>query len=258
MKIHLFHMKIFEELSDGFLILIEMKGKEAVVKFNPVTKNLEFLNLGIVTDILKRNELQFRKVLHIKNPATYHSGFELDFSITDGKNVEEFNDLSKILALNNRKQPSSIEVIKEGLPGIHELWIDGSYMEKKGKGGCAVIIKDPSGNYKLETFTTNARSSSLTELLAAIKGLELLKNIEKIRIVTDSQYVRKGLTEWIINWKLNDWHTANGEKVKNIDHWKKFDSLASERYIEFKYVKAHSQQFENTMADLYARDMAEK
>jgi ribonuclease HI len=76
--------------------------------------------------------------------------------------------------------------------------------------------------------------------------------------VTDSQYVRKGLTEWIINWKLNNWTTANGEKVKNIEYWKRFDRLTDDRYIEFKYVKSHSGHFENTMADLYARDMAKQ
>jgi ribonuclease HI len=86
--------------------------------------------------------------------------------------------------------------------------------------------------------------------------LELLKDEVEIRLITDSQYVRKGLTEWIINWKLNNWKTANGESVKNIKHWKKFDNLSNNKYIEFQYVKAHSQQFENTMADLYARDAA--
>jgi ribonuclease HI len=258
MKMYLFHMKIEKEFPDGFLIRITWHGKDTTIKFDPKTKNLEFLIPGTVADLLQKNEHQFRKVLHIKRPSTYHEGFELDFSISDGKNVADFNDLSKILLLDKRKENTTVDVISEGEQGIHELWIDGSYLEHKGKGGYAVIVKDPSGEYRLDSFEVDLHSSCLIELMAAIKGLELLKEIEKIRIVTDSQYVRKGLTEWIINWKLNNWYTANGDKVKNIDFWKKFDLLAAGKYIEFQYVKAHSQQFENTMADLYAKDMAGK
>ena len=100
-----------------------------------------------------------------------------------------------------------------------EIYTDGSFSAKKGKGGFAVILKSVEGDYTLKTYETEEKSSSLIELLAAIKGLELTSTISKVRIITDSQYVRKGLTEWIVNWKRNNWLTASGTRVKNITYW---------------------------------------
>jgi len=75
----------------------------------------------------------------------------------------------------------------------------------------------------------------IIELEAAIKGLEILKDVVQIRIISDSQYVRKGLTEWGPIWELNDWHTVNGDKAKNIGYWKYFNILSIGKYIEFEW-----------------------
>ncbi len=258
MKLFVLNMEIIDEDNSIFTIMISSKEHSTTVEFNPVSKVLNFLKDDRLSKIIIKNEYQFRKVLHIKKLETYYKGFKLKFVLRDKKDVAAFGDISKILVVDKRAGNYKNYVIDTGRESIVELYVDGSYMEKKSKGGYAVIIKSPEGNYKLRSFETDVNSSSLIELLAAIKGLELLSETEEIRIVTDSQYVRKGLTEWIINWKLNDWQTANGEKVKNIEYWKKFDALSDNKYIEFKYVKAHSQQFENTMADLYAKDMAKR
>jgi len=103
---------------------------------------------------------------------------------------------------------------------------------------------------------TSASSSTLTELHAAIRGLEILSSYEKIRIVTDSQYVRKGLTEWIWNWKLNDWHTANGTRVKNIEAWEKIERLTDGKYIEIEWVKSHRNHLQNILCDKLAKSAA--
>jgi len=258
MKMFLFNMEILDEKEGTYLIAISIDDIITMIEFTPDKKLLKFCQKDKVSDILKRNEHQFRKVLHIKKPETYYKGFKLDFALRDEKDVIAFNDISKILVVDKRKDQYKNYVTEKEKKGIYELYIDGSYMEKRKKGGYAIVTKDPKEKYNLYTFETDEQSSSLIELLAAIKGLEILKNIKNIRIITDSQYVRKGLTEWIVNWKLNNWHTANGDKVKNIECWKKFDVLTDNKYIEFKYVKAHSQHFENTMADLYAKDMAKK
>ena len=92
--------------------------------------------------------------------------------------------------------------------------------------------------------------------MAVIKGLENTKEQNKIRIITDSRYIIKGLTQWIFNWKLNNWHTVQGEKAKNIEYWKQFDKLSEGKYIEFEWVKAHSNQFENSLCDFYAKQAA--
>ena len=258
MNLLIFDMKIVDESKGVFKVIISSGGFSTIVNFSPESKTLIFTENNKLTEVLKKNEYQFRKVLHIKRPETWYKGFKLKFVLRDEKDVAAFNDISKTLIIDKRDGIYENYVVDTGKEKLTELYIDGSYMKKKGKGGYAVIIKSDDGKYDLKTFETNLRSSSLIELLAAIKGLELLPGEKEIRIVTDSQYVRKGLTEWIINWKLNDWTTANGEKVKNIEYWKHFDRLTDDKYIEFKYVKAHSDQFENTMADLYAKDMARK
>lgn len=258
MKLHELHMTILDETKGAFIIEISNHSQSTTISFDYQIKELIFLKNNILTDFLLAHEFQFRKLLHVKRPETFYKGFELNFSIREGKDVEAYNDLSQIIVLDKRSDQDKIYVVKESNKKIHELYIDGSYLSEKNKGGFAVIIKYPDKTYTLKTFESFESSSCLIELEAAIKGLELLKDIQEVRIITDSQYVRKGLTEWIINWKLNNWKTANGEKVKNIQHWKRFDDLSQSKYLEFKYVKAHSRQFENTMADLYARDAANR
>lgn len=254
----LLNLEIIGEEKGFFLITITGDNESIHISFDPVLKRLNFINQNKLSVFLKKNEYQFRKILHMKRPETYHKGFTLQFVITDNKDVAAYNNLNNIVTLNRLNGAYEIKVRKKGLKNLPEIYTDGSFSTKKGKGGFAVILKSVEGDYTLKTYETEEKSSSLIELLAAIKGLELTTTMNRVRIITDSQYVRKGLTEWIVNWKRNNWLTASGTQVKNISHWKKFEALSEKRYIEFQYVKAHSQHFENTMADLYARDMAEK
>jgi len=258
MKMHLFHLKILKEENRTFLISISNGQEKTNISFNHEKKVLNFLQKDNLSEFLNDHEFQLRKLLHVKRPEAFYKNFELNFSIRENKDVKAFNDLNQILVLDKRGSQDKNYVIKDSFLKIHELYIDGSFLQEDKKAGLTVIIKFLDGSYEMKSFKSIETSSCLVELEAAIKGLELLIDEEQIRLITDSQYVRKGLTEWILNWKLNDWHTANGEKVKNIEHWKKFDKLSQNKYIEFKYVKAHSQHFENTMADLYAKDEARK
>jgi ribonuclease HI len=252
----LLNMEITDKEGNFFLISISGENQSTHIAFDPILKKLDFPDTNGLTEFLKQNEYQLRKILHMKRPKTYVIGFSLPFVITDKKDVAAYNDLNNLVILDRLDGKYEITVSKTGLQDLTEIYTDGSFSEKKGKGGFAVILKSSDGKYILKTFETKEKSSSLIELLAAIKGLEMTQNEKKVRIVTDSQYVRKGLTEWIVNWKRNNWLTASGTRVKNIGYWKKYEKLSRDRYIEFKYVKAHSQHFENTMADLYAKDMA--
>jgi len=139
---------------------------------------------------------------------------------------------------------------------ILKVFTDGCYLEKFGQGAFAVIIKKLNGKLDLVAKKTEADSSSLIELIAVIEGLKSLPSADYLRIISDSRYVIKGLTEWIFNWKLNDWHTAQGEKVKNIAYWQEFDLLTEGKYVEFEWVKGHSSHFENTLCDFYAKQTA--
>jgi ribonuclease HI len=90
------------------------------------------------------------------------------------------------------------------------------------------------------------------ELMAAIQALEALKRNCVVRVTTDSQYVRKGITEWLANWKRNGWKTAAKKPVKNIDLWQRLDKAVVEHKVEWHWVKGHSGHPENERADQLA------
>ena len=136
-----------------------------------------------------------------------------------------------------------------------KIYTDGSCLENPGDGGWAAIIifdkqkKIISGNQK---NTTNNRM----ELLAPIEALKTLKINSEIEIITDSKYVKLGITEWINNWKKNGWKTANKKEVKNIELWKELDSLVENFNIKWSWVKGHSTDQLNIEVDLIAKKAA--
>ncbi len=226
-----------------------------MLMFSPVKKELVFEDNNPLSDYLKNNEYQFRKLLHNKNPDSYYIEFELNFTIIDGKDVAAYNDRSNIVVVDGVKGTAGVKG-KDEKRVLVEIYTDGSFNEKRELGGCAILIRDLSGEYESHAFTTDSKSSSLIELEAVIKALELVSG--DVRIITDSQYVRKGITEWIIHWKHNKWTTANGTKAKNIDVWKKLDNLCKDRYIELEWVKGHSNHFENDYCDYQSRNITQK
>ena len=136
-----------------------------------------------------------------------------------------------------------------------KIYTDGSCLENPGDGGWAAIIifdkkkKIISGNQK---NTTNNRM----ELLAPIEALKTLQINSEIEIVTDSKYVKLGITEWINNWKKNGWKTSNKKEVKNIELWKELDSLVENFNIKWSWVKGHSTDQLNNEVDLMAKKAA--
>ena len=99
-----------------------------------------------------------------------------------------------------------------------------------------------------EEQTTNNRM----ELSAVIEGLMSLEGRSKVRVYTDSQYVQKGISEWIHNWKRRGWLTADKKPVKNVDLWQKLDKVAREHEVEWHWVKGHAGHPENERADALA------
>lgn len=131
---------------------------------------------------------------------------------------------------------------------------DGSCRGNPGPGGWGVFIQYPTGTdekfFGSEFETTNNRM----ELTAAIKALEKTETLSAvpITIISDSQYVRKGITEWIWGWLRNGWVTAKGHPVANVDLWKRLDLLCKGRDITWKWVKGHSGDYGNETADKLA------
>ncbi len=141
-----------------------------------------------------------------------------------------------------------------------KIYTDGACVGNPGPGGWAAIILLENGKKELfggEKLTTNNRM----ELTAAIKALEYFTKQEEkqpskkhIRIFTDSTYVKEGITVWINSWEKNNWKTAGKKNVKNIDLWKKLKELIQTSQVEWNWVKGHSEDPMNDLADKLAKE----
>lgn len=132
-----------------------------------------------------------------------------------------------------------------------EIFTDGACKGNPGPGGWGALMRYGDTQKELwggEAETTNNRM----ELMAAIKGLEALKRSCDVVLTTDSQYVRKGITEWIHGWRKNGWKTAAKKPVKNADLWQQLDHLTAWHNVEWRWVKGHSGHAENELADALA------
>lgn len=132
-----------------------------------------------------------------------------------------------------------------------EIFTDGACRGNPGPGGWGALLRFGTVEKSLyggEKLTTNNRM----ELMAAIEGLLALNEPCEVVITTDSQYVRKGITEWLAGWKRNGWRTASKQPVKNADLWQRLDELNQRHKVEWRWVKGHSGHRENEMADLLA------
>ena len=120
-----------------------------------------------------------------------------------------------------------------------EIYTDGACRGNPGPGGWAATLqlgahfREISG---AEAATTNNRM----ELTAVIEALAALKRESAVRLYTDSEYVRRGITEWLPNWKARGWRTADRKPVKNQDLWEQLDAAAARHDLEWKWVKGHS------------------
>jgi ribonuclease HI len=129
-----------------------------------------------------------------------------------------------------------------------EIFSDGACKGNPGPGGWGALLRYEGTEKPLcggEKNTTNNRM----ELMAAIEGLRSLKETCEVELTTDSQYVRKGITEWIKNWKKNGWNTAAKKPVKNADLWHQLDDEVARQTVNWQWVKGHSGHRENAIAD---------
>ena len=129
-----------------------------------------------------------------------------------------------------------------------EIFSDGACRGNPGPGGWGVLLRAKGVEKELwggEADTTNNRM----ELTAVIRALEALKRPSRVRLFTDSQYVQKGICEWIHSWKRRGWRTADKKAVKNVDLWQRLDELSKNHKIEWFWVKGHAGHPENERAD---------
>lgn len=131
---------------------------------------------------------------------------------------------------------------------VIEAFTDGACRGNPGPGGWGALLRFNGHEKRLfggEKETTNNRM----ELMAVIQALESLKRDCSVKVTSDSQYVLKGITEWMDNWKKRGWKTAAKKPVKNIDLWQRLDKAREIHNIEWVWVKGHSGHVENEIAD---------
>lgn len=133
-----------------------------------------------------------------------------------------------------------------------EIFTDGACSGNPGPGGWGAILRAGTAEKELwggEPATTNNRM----EMMAVIRALQALKRPVNAKVYTDSQYVQKGMTEWLQGWKRRGWKTAGKEAVKNEDLWRELDALSSLHRLEWVWVKGHAGHVENERCDVLAR-----
>jgi ribonuclease HI len=132
-----------------------------------------------------------------------------------------------------------------------ELFTDGACRGNPGPGGWGVLLRYNQTEKELyggEAETTNNRM----ELMAAIQGMEALTRPCTVELTTDSQYVMKGITEWMENWKRRGWKTADKKPVKNVDLWQRLSAALDKHTVEWHWVRGHTGHPENERADMLA------
>jgi ribonuclease HI len=132
-----------------------------------------------------------------------------------------------------------------------DIFSDGACKGNPGPGGWGAVLRYGDHEKEInggEPQTTNNRM----ELTAVIEALRQLKRASNVRVFTDSQYVQKGISEWLPGWKSRGWRTASKQPVKNVDLWQRLDTLASQHQIQWLWVKGHAGHPENERADALA------
>ena len=133
-----------------------------------------------------------------------------------------------------------------------EIFTDGACRGNPGPGGWGAVLRS-GGHEKLLCGRSDDTTNNRMELTAAIEALEALRRPCRVRLSTDSTYVKNGITRWIGAWKRRDWKTADRKPVKNVDLWQRLERAASRHRVEWVWVRGHAGHEDNERADALAR-----
>lgn len=134
-----------------------------------------------------------------------------------------------------------------------EIFTDGGCRGNPGIGGWGALLRMGSHQKELKGHATDTTNNRM-ELTAAIEALKALKKPCRVILTTDSQYVKNGITQWMANWKKNNWRTASKQPVKNQDLWQALDAAIQGHEIQWNWVKGHAGHAENERVDALANE----
>ena len=147
--------------------------------------------------------------------------------------------------------------MKKGERGIVEIFSDGACTGNPGPGGYGTILRYTKKEKEILGYCPHTTNNRM-ELVAVIKGLEALKRPSRLRIVTDSNYVFKGITTWIHTWQKRNWLNSRKEAVLNRDLWERLLRVSKPHTIEWRWVRGHAGHPENERCDKLAREAIKK
>ena len=131
----------------------------------------------------------------------------------------------------------------------YTIYTDGACSGNPGPGGWGAVIFDNNNKQKNISGSERNTTNNRMELSATIMALKEIKTDSEITIYTDSTYVKNGITEWVLKWKKNGWKNSNKKPVKNKDLWVKLDNLCDQNRVSWKWIKGHSTNKYNNLAD---------
>lgn len=219
-------------------------------------ENITFINRSLLSEVLVKNQFQFDKIIKSAAKGNLLPGQQIDFVFIEKFTFLNNNDYNHFIRIDNRNNNLSIGVSKEGTNSIHKMYTDGSYAGDINHSGYAGIVEDERGNREIFFASFPNGSNNLMELLAVVEGLKRLQHVEKIQINTDSRFVIRGLSQWIHFWKLNNWQMAYGRKIRYEEHWQLLDLLCRGKFLELKWIKAHSGDINHTLCHQLAKQIA--
>lgn len=132
-----------------------------------------------------------------------------------------------------------------------EIFTDGACRGNPGPGGWAALLRR-GADERMLSGAASATTNNRMEVTAAIEAIAALKRPSRVRLTTDSEYLRQGITSWLQRWKANGWRTASKQPVKNQDLWQRLDAAVQQHRIEWHWVRGHSGHSENERVDAAA------
>ena len=143
-----------------------------------------------------------------------------------------------------------------------KAYTDGACSGNPGVGGWGAVLLAEKNNKIIKRKEISGglvdTTNNQMELIAAIEALKALKKYTEICIITDSNYVKKGITEWLPSWKKNNWKTSSKKEVKNRKLWEELEELVNRNKVDWLWVKGHAGNIENERADFLAREEINK